>query len=76
MVAVNQYSGLSGIAAWINTYFKLKGENKIDKKDERILAIKEWVDNQYENGRTTIIGNNELEIIVKQLIPDLFQRAS
>ncbi len=76
MVAVNQYSGLAGIAAWINTYFKLKGENKIDKKDERILAIKEWVDNQYENGRTTIIGNNELEIIVKQLIPDLFQRAS
>ncbi|OOO62409.1 2-isopropylmalate synthase [Clostridium tepidum] len=76
VVAVNQYSGLAGIAAWINTYFKLKGENKIDKKDERILAIKEWVDNQYENGRTTIIGNNELEIIVKQLIPDLFQRAS
>ncbi len=76
VVAVNQYSGLAGIAAWINTYFKLKGKNKIDKKDERILPIKEWVDNQYENGRTTIIGNNELEIIVKQLIPDLFQRAS
>ncbi|MBD5644181.1 2-isopropylmalate synthase [Clostridium botulinum] len=76
VVAVNQYSGLAGIAAWINTYFKLKGENKIDKKDERIVAIKEWVDNQYENGRTTIIGNNELEVIVKQLIPDLFRRAS
>lgn len=40
------------------------------------MAIKEWVDNQYENGRTTIIGNNELEVIVKQLIPDLFRRAS
>ncbi len=76
VVAVNQYSGLAGIAAWINTYFKLKGDNKIDKKDERIFAIKEWVDNQYENGRTTIIGNNELEIIVKQLIPDLFVKAS
>lgn len=76
VVAVNQYSGLAGIAAWINTYFRLKDEDKIDKKDERILPIKEWVDNQYKNGRTTIIGNNELELIVRQVIPEIFQIAS
>ncbi|WP_343761073.1 2-isopropylmalate synthase [Clostridium oceanicum] len=76
VVAVNQYSGLAGIAAWINTYFRLKDEDKIDKKDERILPIKEWVDNQYKNGRNTIIGNNELELIVRQVIPEIFQIAS
>ena len=28
VVAVNEYSGLAGIAAWINTYFKLSDEDK------------------------------------------------
>lgn len=73
VVAVNQYSGLAGIAAWINTYFKLKGINKIDKKDKRIIPIKEWVDNEYKYGRTTIIGNKELEFVVGQIMPEIFK---
>lgn len=76
VVAVNEYSGLAGIAAWINTYFRLKDKEKLDKKDERVYAIHEWVQEQYSDGRTTIIGNNELELIVRQLIPEIFQRAS
>ncbi len=39
LVAVNSYSGLAGIAAWINGYFRLKGSRKIDKSDPRILPI-------------------------------------
>lgn len=72
VVAVNEYSGLAGIAAWINTYFRLKDENKLDKKDIRIHAIKEWVDEEYKNGRTTIISNEELEAVVRALMPDIF----
>ncbi|MDP4146073.1 MAG: 2-isopropylmalate synthase [Bacillota bacterium] len=71
VVAVNEYSGLAGIAAWINTYFKLNSENKVDKKDHRIAQIKHWVDEQYENGRTTAIGNKELEYMVKSNFPEL-----
>lgn len=71
VVAVNEYSGLAGIAAWINTYFKLSDKDKISKKDERILEIKTWVDNQYENGRTTPIANKELEIEVKRYFEEL-----
>ncbi|WP_129582158.1 2-isopropylmalate synthase [Clostridium niameyense] len=73
VVAVNQYSGLAGIAAWINTYFKLKGVNKIDKKDKRIIPIKEWIDNEYKYGRTTIIGNKELEFVVEQIMPEILK---
>ncbi|SKA79041.1 Isopropylmalate/homocitrate/citramalate synthases [Clostridium sp. USBA 49] len=72
VVAVNEYSGLAGIAAWINTYYKLKDEYKIDKKDPRIKLIKEWIDEEYENGRNTIITNEELELLVEKYIPEVF----
>lgn len=71
-VAVNQTSGLAGIAHWINGYFGLAGIKKIDKKDERVLKIKEWVDDQYKNSRVTAIGDDELEEIIKELAPDIF----
>ncbi|MGE5628890.1 MAG: 2-isopropylmalate synthase [Solirubrobacterales bacterium] len=74
VVAVNEYSGLAGIAVWINTYYRLKDGDKIDKKDNRVALIKEWVDEQYVKGRTTIIGNNELELLVEKHMPELVQK--
>ncbi|MCT8977946.1 2-isopropylmalate synthase [Clostridium sp. CX1] len=73
VVAVNEYSGLAGIAAWINTYYRLKDSDKIDKKDPRVAEMKEWVDEQYVDGRTTIIGNNELELLVEKLMPEVIE---
>ncbi|MCX7885402.1 MAG: 2-isopropylmalate synthase [Caloramator sp.] len=70
IVAINEYSGLAGIAAWINMYFKLK-DNKIDKKHPVVHKIKDWVDKEYEKGRTTVISNSELEELVKEYMPDL-----
>jgi isopropylmalate/homocitrate/citramalate synthase len=74
VVAVNQYSGHAGIAAWINTYYKLKDSDKVDKKDKRVNKIKLWVDEQYKSGRTTMIGNNELELLVKKLMPEIVEK--
>lgn len=74
VVAVNEYSGLAGIAAWVNTYFRLKDDEKIDKKDKRIHEIKEWVDEQYRNGRTTIMTNEELEAAAKEIIPEILEK--
>ncbi len=71
IVAVNPYSGLAGIAAWINGYFKLDGSNKIDKNDGRILPIKKWVDEEYANGRTSKIRNDELKDLVFRYIPNI-----
>ncbi|MEG2338845.1 MAG: 2-isopropylmalate synthase [Clostridium sp.] len=71
LVAVNEYSGLAGIAAWINTYFRLDDDRKVSKKDDRIKIVKSWVDEQYEGGRTSVIGNDELEKIVKLTFDEL-----
>lgn len=71
-VAINQTSGLAGIAHWLNSYFGLDGSKRIDKKDERVIKIKEWVDEQYKNGRVTAIGDSELEEVVKKIAPEIF----
>lgn len=75
VVAVNEYSGLAGVAAWINMYYRLKDNEKVDKHDPRVAIIKEWVDEQYADGvRTTIIGNNELELLVEELLPEITEK--
>jgi citrate (Re)-synthase len=74
VVAVNEYSGHAGIAAWINTYYRLKDENKIDKRDSRVHKIKDWVDKQYKNGRTAVIRNEELDHLVKKELPDILNK--
>ena len=66
LVAVSNTSGLAGIAHWINTYYKLKGDQAIDKGHAIVTRIKTWVDAEYESGRVTVITDNELiEIIDK-----------
>ena len=69
-VSVSNTSGLAGIAHWINSnpaYLNLKG---IDKNDPLCTSIKNWVDAQYESGRTTVISDNELD----QYINDYFAK--
>jgi len=73
VVAVNEYSGLAGIAVWINTYYRLKGEDKVEKHAPGIVKIKEWVDAQYAKGRTTIINSDELESLVEQHMPEILE---
>lgn len=70
-VAINSYSGLAGISAWINDYLKLNDKNKIDKNDQRLIPIKKWMDDQYTNGRTASISDNELKELVFSFIPGL-----
>ncbi len=60
LVAVSNTSGLAGIAHWINTYFGLKEEKRIQKSDPIVAKVKEWVDRQYEEGRVTTITDEEL----------------
>ena len=71
IVVVDAHSGAAGIAAWINTYFMLDEETKVDKRDPAIAKIKEWVDGEYAEGRTTVIGDSELENQVGLYLPQL-----
>ncbi len=58
--AISNTSGLAGIAHWINTKFKLEGDEALDKNTEIVKRIKGWVDEEYANGRVTVMTDNEL----------------
>lgn len=68
LVAINSYSGISSIAYWINSYFGLKGDDKIHKNDERLISVKNKIDEEYENGRTTNISSEEMESFSNEYI--------
>lgn len=59
-VAISNTSGLAGIAHWLNTNPRYKNITSIDKNDALCIAIKDWVDHQYDDGRTTVISDGEL----------------
>lgn len=65
LVAVSNTSGLAGIAHWINTYYKLKAEKAVGKDNPVVHKIKEWVDKEYEEGRVTVITDDELIEIIQ-----------
>lgn len=60
-IAISKTSGASGIAHWINSYFKLTDEEAFDKHNEIVQKVKDWVDRQYDEGRITVITDKELE---------------
>ena len=66
-VMITKTSGLAGIAYWINESYGLKGDKVIDKRDPLVLALKSWVDAEYENGRQTMISDNEVDEKIQEL---------
>ncbi|MBE6753745.1 MAG: 2-isopropylmalate synthase, partial [Ruminococcaceae bacterium] len=66
-VCVTNTSGRAGIAFWLNEHYHLEGEAALSKNDPMVTFIKEWVDEQYANGRETAISTPELERIYADL---------
>ena len=60
-VAVSKTSGLAGIAYWVNQNYCLRGERMLDKHSPLVEQLKEWVDREYESGRTAVMSTEELE---------------
>jgi len=66
LVAVSNTSGLAGIAHWINTYFKLKDDKRVDKNSSLVKNVKAWVDKEYDEGRVTAITDDELLAVINK----------
>ena len=64
VVAISNTSGLAGIAYWINSHYNLPESKQVSKHDEIVMKIKAAVDREYEDGRTTLMGDDELEAII------------
>ncbi len=66
LCAVSNTSGLAGIAHWINTYYRLKDDEKISKSSELVAYVKTWVDAEYESGRVTVLTDDELLAVIRE----------
>ena len=74
MVAVDSRGGTASIAHWINSYFRLTGRHIIEKTDPLVIAVREAVDKLYAEGRNTVMGDEELEIMVRYCDVDRYER--
>ena len=70
-VAVSNTSGLAGIAHWINSYYRLKDDKKVNKNSKLVTEVKSWVDKEYEDGRVTVISDDDLENEIKKVCEEL-----
>ena len=70
-VAISNTSGLAGIAYWINKHLGLEGEDAVTKKSPIVIKVKEEIDRLYDDGRTTVMGNDELMQIIDFYYPRL-----
>lgn len=73
-VAVDSHSGLAGIAHWMNGYFRLKDKHVVEKQDPLVIAVKGMVDQLYAQGRNTVMGDEELEIMVRDADHERYER--
>lgn len=71
-VEISKTSGAAGIAYWINTNYRLKEEDKIAKSDPLVVQLKQWVDEEYETGRQTMMSHDELVDKIQELAPGRF----
>jgi hypothetical protein len=62
------------VAWWINAYFGLTREQQVDKRSEAVAKIAQWVDEQYCDGRTTSISDEEMVQAVRRSMPEIFER--
>ncbi|MBQ2956145.1 MAG: 2-isopropylmalate synthase [Clostridia bacterium] len=66
-VMISNTSGIAGITVWVNAHYKLTGDKALDKHHPLCVRLKEWVDQQYDEGRVTAITDGELETLVSSM---------
>ncbi len=64
-VAISNTSGAAGIAYWINKHYTLPEFRQVSKHDEIVIKTKAAVDKLYEDGRTTMMSDEELVEIIE-----------
>ena len=69
-VSISNTSGLAGIAYWVNKHFSLPAEKQVGKQDWIVQAMKEQIDELYADGRTTVMGESELEQLFRAYSKD------
>ena len=66
-VSISNTSGLAGIAYWINKHYALPEDKLVTKQDAIVQEMKAKIDGLYVDGRTTVMGEEELEALYASL---------
>ena len=74
-VAISNTSGLAGIAYWVNKHLGLPEDKKVTKQSPLVIKVKEEIDALYADGRTTLMGDDELIQIINFYYPRLVEGA-
>ena len=69
-MSISNTSGLAGLAYWINMRYKFSGEKAVLKNDWLVQEMKKRIDAMYADGRTTVMGDEELEALIAELVRD------
>lgn len=75
-VSINNTSGLAGIAYWINDYFELMGDRKIEKTHPIVAKVKDVIDREYANGRCSVMGDDEIVNIIRSVDKHFYKNLS
>ncbi len=73
-VAVNNNSGLAGIAYWINEYYELPEGHKIEKTHPIVVQMKEIIDKQFAEGRCSVLGDDEMDNMLRNCDKELHKK--
>jgi hypothetical protein len=71
-ITITQNSGNAGIAYWLNSFLGLDDSESISENHPAVGKIKEWVDEQYANGRIMPIADEEILILGKRYLSEYF----
>jgi len=74
-VAIDVHSGMAGIALWLNNRLSDKHVDMwVEKQSPIIAQMKAKVDEQYEAGRTTSMGDEELLSLLRHIAPEIWEK--
>lgn len=72
-VLINQNSGAAGLLHWIEEHYDIASNNGLKKRDPRLHPVLDWIQEEYDEGRVTAIGDEELDQALKRLVPELYK---
>jgi isopropylmalate/homocitrate/citramalate synthase len=72
-VNVTDKAGVAGVAFWLNRVLDLHGDARIDKRHVGVVAMTQWVQEQYQDGRTTSLSEEEMLGAAIRFLPEFFR---
>lgn len=70
-IAISNTSGAAGIVHWIENQYPHLPENTVQKDHALVQTVKDWIEEEYNQGRVTSISDDELEVLIAGLVEEM-----